>query len=199
MLIIFGLATYSYVKKHITLLAPFYNAAVVGLLPILAYYITSGSSQTKIPLETLKIAALSFFAYSNFVLIGYLKDIEADRTTGYKTFPVEFGWDITIRLGWVIGFCTIGAFVSISPGNLLFWLVGLLACIILFYGLLHAKLVEEKNEKTALTSIVNTVRSFILFHLAILMDMEPDLLPAAVFYYVAFELVLRKRPSKYQV
>ncbi|HSF44990.1 MAG TPA: UbiA family prenyltransferase [Chitinophagaceae bacterium] len=198
-LIIFGLATYSYVKKHLTLLAPFYNAAVVGLLPILAYCITSGNSHTEIPLTTLKIAALTFFAYSNFVLIGYLKDIEADRSTGYKTFPVEFGWDITIRLGWVIAFCTIGAFISISPANPVSWPIGLLACIILFYGLLHAKLVEEKNEKTALVSIVSTVRSLILFLLAILIDHKPDLLAVAVIYYLAFELVLRKRPSKYQV
>lgn len=198
-LIIAGLATYSYVKKHITLLAPFYNAAVVAFLPILAYYITTGTHGLDVPNDTLKIAALSFFSYSNFVLIGYLKDIEADRETGYKTFPVEFGWDITLRLGWVIGFCTICTFISISPAHPLSWALGLLACIMIFYGLIHAKLVEEKNEKNALVSIVSTVRSFILFHLAVLIDNEPYLLSATLIYYLAFELVLRKRPSKYQV
>ena len=35
--------------------------------------------------------AATFFGYANFVLAGYFKDIEADRATGYRTFPVVFG------------------------------------------------------------------------------------------------------------
>jgi len=33
-----------------------------------------------------------FFGYANFVVMGYFKDISADRATGYRTFPVTFGW-----------------------------------------------------------------------------------------------------------
>ena len=40
-----------------------------------------------------QLAILTFFSYTSFVLIGYLKDITADRETGYRTFPVVFGWN----------------------------------------------------------------------------------------------------------
>jgi geranylgeranylglycerol-phosphate geranylgeranyltransferase len=199
LLIIFGLSTYSYVKKNITLLAPFYNAWVVGLLPLLAYYITSETEWGGIPSSTWKIAALSFFSYSNFVLVGYLKDVEADAATGYKTFPVVYGWEMTLRLAWVIAIATFAAFIATMPENGIAMIVGFAACIILVYGLLYAKFLEVQNEQTALIPIISTVRSFILLHLAVLVDHETELIPAAILFYLAFEIVLRKRPSKYQV
>lgn len=199
LLIIFGLATYSHVKKHITLLAPFYNAWIVSMLPILAYYITGELNSGGIPAGTWKISALSFFSYSNFVLIGYLKDIEADAATNYKTFPVVYGWEMTLRLAWVIAIATIAAFISMLPENGISLLIGLAACVVLVFGLLYARFLTVQNEHSALIPIISTVRSFILFHLAILIDHELELVPAAMLYYLVFELVLRKRPSKYQV
>jgi 4-hydroxybenzoate polyprenyltransferase len=49
--------------------------------------------------SVLFLALLTLFAYANFVLIGYLKDISADRATQYKTFPVVFGWNKTFLVG----------------------------------------------------------------------------------------------------
>ena len=37
-----------------------------------------------------------FCSYAVFVLLGYLKDVEADRATGYVTLPVRFGRRATV-------------------------------------------------------------------------------------------------------
>ena len=99
LLSIFGLATYSIIKKKYWFGGPFYNAWIVALLPIMGYISITGESI--LDLSALRLSYLiimSFFSYASFVLIGYLKDISADRVTGYKTFPVVFGWNASV---WV--------------------------------------------------------------------------------------------------
>ena len=44
-----------------------------------------------IPATLVPLLLIVFSGYANFVLSGYFKDIEADRQTGYNTFPVVFG------------------------------------------------------------------------------------------------------------
>jgi len=197
-LIIFGLATYTYVKRNITWLAPFYNAGVVAMLPMLGYMISAGPVAS-VPVEVVDVSALSLFSYANFVLVGYLKDIGADRLTGYRTFPVVYGWDATICYAWVIGVLTIAIYIIVMPVGLIANLLGLSGALVLIMGLARASTLRVKNEHTALFPIVSTVRSFILLHLAMVLEHCADLIWPALIYYLCFELTLRRRPSKYQV
>ncbi|MCG8698208.1 MAG: UbiA family prenyltransferase, partial [Bacteroidales bacterium] len=99
-LTIIGLASYTYFKKRFWFTGPFYNAWIVMLLPIIGYMaVLGGSYNSLVNKDLMLVCALSFAAYANFVLIGYLKDINADRKTGYKTFPVVFGWNKTVWFG----------------------------------------------------------------------------------------------------
>ncbi len=200
LLIIFGLSTYSYVKRRYTLIAPFYNAWVVGLLPLLGYLVISKDDAIKtVPFELWMVCGLSFFSYANFVLVGYLKDISADRETGYRTFPVIFGWQKTILMAFGISVCTLAIFWWTGPNQFYAIFAGLIASIIIIHGLFSALTLRIKNEETALFSILSTIRSYVIFMWAIILEHHEDMITWAIIYYLAFEYVLYHRPSKYQV
>ena len=192
-----GLASYSYIKKHFGIAGPFYNAWIVALLPLMGYFILSDA--VILPKNLLPYILVSFFSYANFVLIGYLKDIEADKATGYKTFPVVFGWNKTVVAG--------DAFALISL--LIAWLqdfenekellARIIASVIIVSGQLMAHATQRKNERGALVPILATVRGFIVLHISIILHFQPSWLMALMICYACFELALYKRPSKYQV
>jgi len=195
---VFGLATYSYVKKNAWAGGPFYNAWIVALLPLMGYFVVTISAGISFPVELHSRVGISFFAYSSFVLMGYLKDIDADRSTGYKTFPVIWGWRNTTLAGDFLLVVTL----------LLYWynaqwgiagIAAIAASGIGVYGQYMAHTTRQQNEQGAIIPILSTVRSFILFHIAIVLQFQPSWWPLAVIYYLVFEWALYKRPSRFQV
>ncbi len=199
LLAVFGLATYSYVKKHFGIAGPFYNGWIVALLPLIGYFVNLPAALKAFPWELFPYVLITLFSYANFVLIGYLKDIEADKATNYKTFPVVFGWKKTIIAGDVLAMIAILIY-SYQPGKNGWELVfAISATIIIILGQVMGHTTKIKNEKGALMPILSTVRGFILLHMAIVVHFQPQWWIAALIYYGVFELVLKKRPSKYQV
>lgn len=199
-LTIIGLATYSFFKKRFWFAGPFYNAWIVALLPVMGFLAMTGLGWDDLQNQDLiNVILLSFFSYANFVLIGYLKDITADRETDYKTFPVVFGWNASVWIGDVfailsIYFCSIIAFESAE--GIIFWAAGTLIAIL---GQLFAHFTKNKTESNAAFPIVGTVRSLILWHLAIVLGFHPELLFYAIGFYVLFEIVLFTRPVRAQI
>jgi len=199
LLSVIGLATYSYVKKHYWFAGPFYNAWIVMLLPAMGYFTAMGVRNTNMPSYLFYSMAITFFSYTSFVLIGYLKDIEADRATHYKTFPVVFGWQRTVQAGHAIGLLTL----------LLFWytfdiygsgsIFGIAGSLVLIVGQVQASYSKHEDEKDALIPILSTVRSFILLHIAIVLTFQPNWWFAMLLFYGLFEIALYNRPSRYQV
>lgn len=196
---ILGLATYTFFKKRFWFAGPFYNAWIVALLPLIGYLSMIRFGLPEQYSVIFPLMALSFFAYTNFVLMGYLKDIRADRETGYQTFPVVFGWNSTV---WVGDFLVLlsagwGAALTFSGG----WskVVWGLATVIAVAGQLYAHLTSEKTETNAAGPIAATVRSFILWHLAVILEFRQEWWPYLVLFYLLFELALWRRPSQAQV
>jgi geranylgeranylglycerol-phosphate geranylgeranyltransferase len=199
LLSVFGLATYSYIKKNFSLAGPFYNAWIVALLPIMGYF-TSLPAAVKTANTALYLsAALSFFSYANFVLMGYLKDIEADRATGYKTFPVIFGWNKTIFFGDILALITLSLFWIPGSKNNYELIFGIGGSAAIVFGQIYAHLSKQKDEKGALFPILSTVRCFILLHLAKVTQFQPEWWMYAALFYILFEITLYMRPSRYQV
>jgi geranylgeranylglycerol-phosphate geranylgeranyltransferase len=94
-----GLATYTPMKRH-WWGGPPWNSAVVALLPVI------GAQAGGVPATDHRVwlaAAAAGFTYATFVLIGYLKDIDADRATGYQTLPVVFGRGVTVVVSAACG------------------------------------------------------------------------------------------------
>ena len=199
LLTILGLATYSHFKK-LWYAGPFYNGWIVVLLPVMGYLAVSGASLARLfhaPFPMLLV--LTFFSYSNFVLMGYLKDISADRQTGYQTFPVVFGWNATVWVGDVFALLAILAGGYLCAGHAVaqvFWIGGTLLAIV---GQWRAHTQPLKSEAYSGFPIVATVRSFICWHLAVVMIWHPGFWWSAILYYLLFEWVLSRRPERTQI
>lgn len=194
-----GLATYSIVKKRFWFGGPFYNAWIVALLPAMGYFTGRPRDQWQFDADGYVVLLVSFFSYANFVLIGYLKDVEADRATHYKTFPVVFGWYRTILAGDVFVLLTLFFFWWQSEYVFLELIFGIAGSLVIIAGQVDAHRSEKQDEQAALVPILATVRGFILLQLSMILRFQPDYYPLVIVYYLLFEWALFKRPSKYQV
>lgn len=210
LLCVIGLATYTYFKRR-WWGGPFYNAWIVVLLPFvgkLAADGTRGLFSFPIKKGVLPFIMLSvFFSYANFVLMGYFKDITADRASGYNTFVVSFGWKKAAIASDILAFFSLlfsGLGISIIlRGDALFswkWIsiplyLGGFATLILAQIGIH----RRQDEKEAYRPITHVVRAFVLLHLAETSSIRPEWIPFLVFFYMSFELILKKRPEKRQV
>lgn len=193
---VFGLITYSYFKKNFWFIGPFYNAWIVAILPIMGYISIVNNNLLKDKLFL--VVLLSFVSYTNFVLIGYLKDISADRDTGYKTFPVVFGWNKTVWVGDIIVLLSsVVVFLIVESRVGIF--VASLSTMLAISGQIYAHLVKVKEEKNAAFPIVMTVRSFILWNIAVVLDSQPNWLVHMIIFYVLFEIILFFRPERAQI
>jgi 4-hydroxybenzoate polyprenyltransferase len=183
---------------------PPWNSWIVALIVVMGY-LSAGGVWAEAP-PGLKYAILSvFFAYANFVVAGYFKDVSADRATGYNTFPVRFGWfaavlysDLTALLGAVAaGLCiwpvvALGSSASLVGGAIL--LIGV-AVNLRAQIALHA----TRDEHAVGGEIAAVVRSMLLYCAAIVVSYQPSWFPAMVAFHVLFELTLRFRPAQSQV
>lgn len=142
---------------------------------------------------------MSFFAYANFVLIGYLKDISADREAGYRIFPVVFGWDTTVLAGDVLVLISTILVFQLVFFDTIGLLIAVVGTVIAVSGQLTAHFTKNKTEANAVYPILSTVRSFILWQFAVAVAFHPPLSLFAVIYYVFFEMVLRRRPEQGQI
>ena len=198
---IVGLATYTYFKKHFWFAGPFYNGWIVMLLPVIGFMAMSeGGYAILSNLKLWVLCGLTFFSYANFVLMGYLKDITADRKTGYQTFPVKFGWnttvwagDLFVLLAILLSYFLVGFDDVISS---IIWSIGTVVAI---SGQWSGHFIKNKVEAHASYPIVSTVRAFILWHLAVAVHLRPEWLLFAILFYLLFELVLFTRPEKEQI
>lgn len=196
---IIGLATYTFFKKNYWFVGPFYNAWIVALLPIMGCLSISGLGfESLLHPNLLLVFFVSFFTYANFVLMGYLKDISADRATNYKTFPVVFGWDLTVYVGDCIGVISLILVLNIVSSKMAIFFA-LLAGVLTFVGQFYAHTLKIKDEKNASFPIVMTVRSFIFWHISIILENKPDWLYQMLLFYLFFELFLYFRPEKKQI
>lgn len=201
-----GLLTYTFFKKNVTLLGPFWNSWIVMLLPIAGYLSSSSSlSLSDVFSNTLLLvlALMTFASYANFVLIGYLKDITADKETGYKTFPVQYGWVKTMWMG------NINVLVSVITCSILVYfnysvfgfITLLLATIVAIRGQVYGLITRDRTEENSAIPVASTVRSFILWHLAVIFSFQSSI-PVLIFgalFYILFELVIYNRPQKEQI
>lgn len=198
-LAILGLATYTFFKRRYWFAGPPWNGWIVALLPLMGYISMVRTGLPEHFRNVLPTLAMSFFTYANFVLIGYLKDIEADRATGYRTFPVVFGWDTTVIVGDFLviigaGLAAPQAWSGNWPG-----IVWAAATVIAVAGQLFAHTTRNKTEANAAFPVAATVRAFILWHLAVILSYHPAWWPWLALFYLLFEWTLWKRPERGQI
>ena len=204
---IVGLLTYTRFKRT-WWGGPPWNSWIVALLPIMGrlvgkeYHIRSiahfGDSYS---LAFFLALGAIFFGYANFVVMGYFKDISADRQTGYRTFPVVFGW----RSNAIYSDLTAAA-AAVLVGSVLLLMgrpnilgVAIFAAALLVNIYAQVKIHGTRNEGQSHGPIANVVRAFVLYCLAIIVTLKLDWIIFVVVFYFLFEMTLKLRPEKTQV
>jgi 4-hydroxybenzoate polyprenyltransferase len=202
-----GLATYTWFKRR-WWGGPFYNAWIVADLCLIGYASALGASGAGWQWNsTLALTLLTvFFAYANFVLAGYFKDVSSDRETGYRTLPVVFGLRVASFTSDAFAAAALvfsaGALVATLPGGIgaghvvaaLFWVA---AAAWAFLG--QWRLHQVASEDDAYRAIVPTVHAYILLLGAVAAGLRPEWTPLLLTLYAAFAAVLSRRPMKEQI
>jgi 4-hydroxybenzoate polyprenyltransferase len=202
-----GLLTYTLLKRT-WWGGPPWNSWIVALIPLMgrltdrAYTLSSFASPEGGPdgkAFTLAVLAI-FCGYANFVVMGYFKDISADRATGYRTFPVVFGWraaaiygDVTAVLA--AGF-TAGALALVGADVASFVVF---AAAVAFYAHAQVAMHRTRDEGATGAPIANGVRALVLSCMSIVLANEPRWALFLAVFYVIFEIVLSIRPERGQV
>jgi 4-hydroxybenzoate polyprenyltransferase len=207
-LAVLGLIAYTWFKRR-WWGGPLWNAWVVAVLPAIGF-LAGGGQASALGSNRLLWAAMGsvLFSYAVFVLLGYFKDISADRATGYRTLVVVAGWRTAtwVSLGfglaavassaWLLA--RLGAFDGAGPPTLAvalpIWLAGAGSVLSA-----HPYMLRLRSEREAHRAIAWTVRGFVLLHLGESAVVLPALMIPALLFYALFELVLTRRPERSQV
>ncbi|MBI3038852.1 UbiA family prenyltransferase, partial [bacterium] len=205
---VIGLATYTHFKRR-WWGGPFWNSWVVALLPIMGNLCVGFELEKMLSSpQSLAIIGSVFFSYAIFVLLGYFKDVSADRATKYQTLPVVAGWKNSILVSGLFLVSTIGCDVLLwnSTDNSLktfsfslftslgLWLFGIFC---LFFA--HFLMWKSAKEEEAHFSIAYVVRGYVLIHSGESLFLAPSLLWFCFFFYAGFEVFLKARPVPSQI
>jgi 4-hydroxybenzoate polyprenyltransferase len=204
---VLGLLSYTAFKKT-WWGGPFWNSWIVALLPIIGRSVERNFGIQRIlsisdGLSRAFVFAVAgiFFAYGNFVVMGYLKDISADKQTGYRTFPVVYGWRSTTVYSDVLAFLAVFFFglALCMIGNPSIFAIGIFSAAILMNLYAQIKIHHTREESKAYGSISCVVRSFILYCAAVVVSLKQEWIIFVAVFYAAFEVALKYRPEKTQV
>jgi geranylgeranylglycerol-phosphate geranylgeranyltransferase len=200
---VLGLLAYTPAKRRFWA-GPFWNSWIVGLLPVMGLLCASPSTSAALTHPGLTPAVLSvLLTYAVFVLLGYFKDVEADRATGYVTLPVRFGRRLSILVSaalCVLGLAAsifllrvAGARLALSLGALL-WTGGT-ACLLLA----HLRILPAQRDEDAHPAIALAVRGYVLLRLGEVALLRANLALPALATFALFELALSRRPCRTQI
>lgn len=198
-----GLLTYTAAKRRFWA-GPLWNSWIVGLLPVMGILCASASVRVALSRAGLTWAVLStLLTYAVFVLLGYFKDIEADRATGYVTLPVRFGRHVSVAVS--AGLCVLG----LASSGLLLLTAGIgswqsLGTVLWVAGaflllLAHARILPTTRDDEAHPAIAMVVRGYVLLRLGEVTLLRGELAPASLLLYALFEVALFQRPCRAQI
>ena len=197
-----GLATYTFFKRR-WWGGPPYNSWIVALLPLIGLVGAARSLDAARRPGVAWAMASTFFSYGIFVLIGYLKDVQADGKTGYRTLPVVFGRRRAVVCSAALFLvptlcCSVmllaRAGAHPAPIASILWIAG---ATLLATSHLLAWRVQTDDE--AHPAVAWSVRGFVTLHLAEAALVRPSLLPIGVAMLALFEVALASRPEKTQI
>jgi len=196
---VMGLIAYTPFKRR-WWAGPACNSWIVALLPAIGWLSAHPRHFMPKTPALYWVMASVFFSYAIFVVLGYLKDVEADRQTGYITFPVRFGRKATVlfscTLLLVSMFCSFKLLrLTTTPASVLsFWITG---CGLLVGAHLYSWKAETDAE--AHVGIGLSVRGYTVLHAAEAAAFQPNWLWPSLVLFLVFEASLRRRPERTQI
>lgn len=209
---IVGLGTYTWFKRR-AWAGPAYNAAIVVLVALMAHRAGLGAADGEFRWspELAGVLGVVFFGYANFVLVGYFKDVSADRRTGYRTLPVAAGLRRSVRVADLLAASQLLAAgiaartLAVRPGTSESGPLALgVAGLVLAGGVAAAVLGQRRlrsvrTEADAHRAIVPTVDSLLLLLLGLSALARPDWAAALAAAFLLYRIVLGRRPARDQI
>ena len=199
-----GLLTYTPAKRRFWA-GPAWNSWIVALLPAVGLLCGKDALGALGSRHLAWAVASVFFSYAVFVLLGYLKDVEADRRTGYDTLPVRFGRTPTVAVSAACAAASAASSAALVAGSTPFatiggalGLAGWLGAIVLL-ARAHLLALAVTRDADAHPAIALSVRGYVALHLAESALLRPTLAVLALALYVAFDFILRRRPCASQI
>lgn len=187
---------------------PPWNSWVVALLPLIAVLLGGGTPADALGRAELWLAMGSvYFTYLVFVLLGYFKDVEADRATGYETMVVHFGrraalWVSALHAAAGIA-CSLGlVYLGLEgladgmpgPIGVALWVIGVGSL-----ATAHRRMSKTTRDDEAYGPIAITVIAYVALHLGETVLLRPAFAPAALLLFPAAVWMLARRPEKTQI
>jgi 4-hydroxybenzoate polyprenyltransferase len=202
-----GVVLYTPFKRH-WWGGPPWNSWVVATLPLLGVLLGGGTPAQALARSDVWLAIGSvYFSYAVFVLLGYFKDVTADRATGYDTIVVHFGRGPTL---WVSAWhtalalaCSL-ALVRTDVGAKLVGWPGLVGGVLWLGGALalaggHMMIAGTSRDDQAHPAIALVVVGFVALHLGEATLLRPGLWLASALIFPLSLVLLSRRPEKTQV
>lgn len=194
------LATYTPMKRR-WWAGPPWNSAVVALLPLMGRMAAGTGLAHALADGPIRAAMVSSFGtYAVFVLLGYLKDVEADRATHYNTVAVRFGRRVTVvgsaafaTLGLAASVWLVQPSLTVSAGTAL-WSFG----VVLLIGA-HVLAWRSTTDYDAWPGIQASVHGFVALHLGEAALIKPRWTLVAWILFGASIVAMFQRPVRRQV
>jgi len=201
-----GLSTYTYFKKR-WWGGPWYNSWIVVLVFLMGFQSGSTLSFDQYRLEFYCTITTVFFGYANFVLTGYFKDVEADRSTGYHTLVVEHGRKISSNVSNVFALLfTLSGIVSVilvlkgrSIDISSVAAITLLIVAVYFSWYSQYKLRHVTDDQHAYLAILPCIHSYITMIASITIVNKPSWMIFLLIYYALYFLTIKLRPEQSQI
>ena len=132
---------------------------------------------------------------------GILQGHFSGRKTGYRTFPVVFGWTPTAVYSDIVSLAaalSVAAFMAtlgtISVGGIIVF-----GAALAVNAIAQVAIHRTRSESESHGPIGNVVRAFVLYCFAIVLACQPHWLAFLIVYYALFEFTLYKRPDPSQI
>ncbi|HTO49734.1 MAG TPA: UbiA family prenyltransferase [Burkholderiales bacterium] len=202
-----GVVLYTPFKRH-WWGGPPWNSWIVATLPLLGVLLGGGTPAEALARpETWLAMGSVYFSYAVFVLLGYFKDVEADRATGYDTIVVHFGRRLTLRVSALhavlalvcsVALVRIGldatppGWAGLVGGGL--WLGGAVALAVA-----HVRIAGTIRDAEAHPAVALVVVGYVALHLGEATLLRPGFGIAAALVFPLCLLMLARRPEKTQV
>lgn len=211
---VIGLRAYTFFKRR-WWAGPPWNSWIVACVALLGFAVhfpnVSLPSLFEIvgdrPDFVAAILCLSF-SYQVFVLIGYLKDVEADRATEYHTLAVAYGRKTTVLVSLLSGCLAVAsalmAMAYIGEPLIMSWNGFTMGSGLFLIGITemirsHIRGWRVTEDQKAFPAVESSVRACLALTGALIAYQKTQLGFVAIGMMLGFELALRLRPFPSQV
>lgn len=183
---------YVALRKKGYLSSPMYLGFVIVFLPIMGLLGMGGQMGDLIKSQMLWLYVFTLCSFANLVLMCQLKAIQTDQSLGIKTIPAILGWNGVVLLGDLfVVLSVVAAGMTINYADNLALVVFVAGSVVAIAGQVKAHLTKKRGQSIDQFIIHSTIRSFVLWHLAVFVGERSDFNYFSIAFYILFEASLQ--------